>query len=286
MVRHSTSSHPPCRNRQSRASGAGPRGGLCFLWPAVTLPRPGLAEGPLPLQRGRVKGAPRPPMSTPGSPNPRLAHGPVRCLCVSVRVHQIPRLRVCVCVCVCVCVGMCEFTKSLVCVCACGVCVGVCARTARRIARSSVVRGSASGTRAKHTVPSPRADGNVCLVTRPNGRRWVERAGRKDDRYGKGPEVQMNPASTPRCPYRPLPRVKEEERARAPVFHRRVRENTPRVDGTRHEAHGNVHHVSRPTGRRGEASERGADETCRGSDGALIQPPLPPPRRKERTVRT
>ena len=147
-------------------------------------------------------------------------------------------------------------------------------------------RGSASGTRAKHTVPSPRADGNVCLVTRPNGRRWVERAGRKDDRYGKGPEVQMNPASTPRCPYRPLPRVKEEERARAPVFHRRVRENTPRVDGTRHEAHGNVHHVSRPTGRRGEASERGADETCRGSDGALIQPPLPPPRRKEKTVRT
>ena len=81
-------------------------------------------------------------------------------------------------------------------------------------------RGSASGTRAKRTVPSPRADGNVCLVTRPNGRRWVERAGRKDDRYGKGPEVQMNPASTPRCPYRPLPRVKEEERARAPVFHR------------------------------------------------------------------
>ena len=143
-------------------------------------------------------------------------------------------------------------------------------------------RGSASGTRAKHTVPSPRADGNVCLVTRPNGRRWVERAGRKDDRYGKGPEVQMNPASTPRCPYRPLPRVKEEERARAPVFHRRVRENNPRVDGTRHEAHGNVHHVSRPTGRRGEASERGADETCRGSDGALIQPPLPPPRRKEK----
>ena len=66
----------------------------------------------------------------------------------------------------------------------------------------------------------------------------------------------MNPASTPRCPYRPLPRVKEEERARAPVFHRRVRENTPRVDGTRHEAHGNVHHVSRPTGRRGgRASE-------------------------------
>jgi len=117
MVRHSTSSHLPCRIRQSRTSGAGPRGGLCFLWPAVTLPRPGLAEGPLPLQRGRVKGAPRPPMSTPGSPNPRLAHGPVRCLCVSVRVHQIPRLRVCVCV--CVCVGVCEFTKSLVCVCAC-----------------------------------------------------------------------------------------------------------------------------------------------------------------------
>jgi len=71
------------------------------VWPAVTLPQPGLAEGPLPLQRGRVKGAPRPPMSTPGSPNPRLAHGPVRCLCVSVRVHQIPRLRVCACVCVC-----------------------------------------------------------------------------------------------------------------------------------------------------------------------------------------
>ena len=29
MVRHSTSSHPPCRIRQSRWSGAGPRGGLC-----------------------------------------------------------------------------------------------------------------------------------------------------------------------------------------------------------------------------------------------------------------
>ena len=91
----------------------------------------------------------------------------------------------------------------------------------------------------------------------------------------------MNPASTPRCPYRPLPRVKEEERARAPVFHRRVRENTPRVDGTRHEAHGNVHHVSRPTGRRGGASERGADETRRGNGGALIQPPLPPSRRRK-----
>ena len=121
MVRHSTSSHPPCRIRQSRTSGAGPRGGLCFLWPAVTLPRPGLAEGPLPLQRGRVKGAPRPPMSTPGSPNPRLAHGPVRCLCVSVRVHQIPRLRVCACVCVCVggCVRVHEIPRLRVCVCVC-----------------------------------------------------------------------------------------------------------------------------------------------------------------------
>ena len=45
------------------------------VWPAVIFPQPGLAEGPLPLQRGRVKGAPRPPLSTPGSPNPRLAHG-------------------------------------------------------------------------------------------------------------------------------------------------------------------------------------------------------------------
>jgi len=32
------------------------------VWPAVTFPQPGLAEGPLPLQRGRVKGAPRPPL--------------------------------------------------------------------------------------------------------------------------------------------------------------------------------------------------------------------------------
>ena len=102
----------------SRARPEPDRAGGC-VWPAVTFPQPGLAEGPLPLQRGRVKGAPRPQLSTPGSPNPRLAHGPVRCLCVSARVHQIPRLRVCVCarVCVCVCVG--EFTKSLVCVCAC-----------------------------------------------------------------------------------------------------------------------------------------------------------------------
>ena len=49
----------------------------------------------------------------------------------------------------------------------------------------------------------------------------------------------MNPASTPRCPYRPLPRVKEEERARAPVFHRRVHENPPpgwMAHGTRHMA--------------------------------------------------
>ena len=82
----------------SRARPEPDRVGVC-VWPAVTFPQPGLAEGPLPLQRGRVKGAPRPPLSTPGSPNPRLAHGPVRCLCVSVRVHQIPRLRVCVCVC-------------------------------------------------------------------------------------------------------------------------------------------------------------------------------------------
>ena len=102
MARHSTSSHSPCRIRQSRASGAGPHRELC-VWPAVTFPQPGLAEGPLPLQRGRVTGAPRPQLSTPGSPNPRLAHGPVRCLCVSARVHQIPRLPVCVCARVCVC---------------------------------------------------------------------------------------------------------------------------------------------------------------------------------------
>ena len=91
----------------SRARPEPDRVGGC-VWPAVTFPQPGLAEGPLPLQRGRVKGAPRPLLSTPGSPNPRLAHGPVRCLCVSVRVHQIPRLRVCVrarvCVCACACV--------------------------------------------------------------------------------------------------------------------------------------------------------------------------------------
>ena len=117
-------------------------------------------------------------------------------------------------------------------------------------------------------MPSPRADGNVCLVTRPNGRRWVERAGRKDDRYGKGLEVQMNLASTLRCPYRPLPRVKEEERARAPDFHRRVCENAPRVDGTRHEAHGNVHHVSRPTGRRGG---RASEERTRQAKATTVR---------------
>ena len=66
-----------------------------------------------------MKGAPRPHLSTPGSPNLRLAHGSVRCLCVSVRAHQIPRLRVCVCARVCVCVWGGEFTKSLGCVCAC-----------------------------------------------------------------------------------------------------------------------------------------------------------------------
>ena len=90
----------------SRARPEPDRVGGC-VWPAVTFPQPGLAEGPPPLQRGRVKGAPRPLLSTPGSPNPRLAHGPVRCLCVSVRVHQIPRLRVCACarVCSAVCGG-------------------------------------------------------------------------------------------------------------------------------------------------------------------------------------
>ena len=104
----------------SRARPEPDRAGGC-VWPAVTFPQPGLAEGPPPLQRGRVKGTPRPQLSTPGSPNPRLAHGLVRCLCVSARVHQIlvcvyVRVRACVCVCVW-CVG--EFTKSFVCVCAC-----------------------------------------------------------------------------------------------------------------------------------------------------------------------
>ena len=96
----------------SRARPEPDRVGGC-VWPAVTFPQPGLAEGPLPLQRGRVKGAPRPLLSTPGSPNPRLAHGPVRCLCVNVRVHQIPRLRVCVCARACVCVCVCVSTFAL-----------------------------------------------------------------------------------------------------------------------------------------------------------------------------
>ena len=71
----------------------------------------------------------------------------------------------------------------------------------------------------------------------------------------------MNSASTPRCPYRPLHHVKEEERARAPVFHRRVRENTPRVDGTRHEAHGKRPPSFAPDRAEGGASERGEERT-------------------------
>jgi len=96
----------------------------------------------------------------------------------------------------------------------------------------------------------------------------------------------MNPASTPRCPYRPLPRVKEEERARAPVFHRRVRENTPRVDGTRHEAHGNVHHVSRPTWRRGG---RASEERTRQAKATTVRSynrRYPRRDEKKKTVRT
>ena len=99
----------------SRARPEPDRVGGC-VWPAVTFPQPGLAEGPLPLQRGRVKGAPRPFLSTPGSPNPRLAHGPVRCLCVSVRVHQIPRLHVCVCARMCACVWASSLSPSAACV--------------------------------------------------------------------------------------------------------------------------------------------------------------------------
>ena len=100
----------------SRARPEPGRVGGC-VWPAVTFPQPGLAEGrPLPLQRGRVKGVRRPLLSTPGSPNPWLAHGPVRCLCVSVRVHQIPRLRVCVCARACVCVWASSLSPSAACV--------------------------------------------------------------------------------------------------------------------------------------------------------------------------
>ena len=94
MVRHSTSS-PPRAGSGSRVGPEPDRAEGC-VWPAVAFPGPGLAEGPLPLQRGRMKGAPRPLLSTLSSQNPRLAHGPVRCLCVCVRVRQIPRLRVCV----------------------------------------------------------------------------------------------------------------------------------------------------------------------------------------------
>jgi len=115
------------------------------VWPAVTFPQPGLAEGPLPLQRGRVKGAPRPLMSPPGSPNPRLAHGPVRCLCVSVRVHQIPRLRVCVCVCVCVCVWVCASSRNPSSACARVVCVWGCVRGPHV---ASLVRRSSGGAQA------------------------------------------------------------------------------------------------------------------------------------------
>ena len=57
-----------------------------------------MTSAPPPLQRGRVTGAPRPQLSTPGLPNLRLAHGPVRCLCVSAAIllagHFRTRMRV------------------------------------------------------------------------------------------------------------------------------------------------------------------------------------------------
>ena len=125
MVRHSTSSHLPCRIRQSRTSGAGPRGGLCFLWPAVTLPRPGLAEGPLPLQRGRVKGTPT-AYEHSGFTKPAARTRPCALLVCECASSPNPS-SACVRVCVCVWVGVCEFTKSLVCACACACVRCVCA---------------------------------------------------------------------------------------------------------------------------------------------------------------
>ena len=107
------------RIRQSRTSGAGPRRGLCVA--RCDLSPTGTSRGPTPTSEGQREGGSPTAAEHSGVTKsaPRLAHGPVRCLCVSARVHQIPRLRVCVYVCVCVCVCVGELTKSLVCVCAC-----------------------------------------------------------------------------------------------------------------------------------------------------------------------
>ena len=54
MVRHSTSSHPPCRIRQSRWSGAGPRRGLCVARRGLS--PTGTSRGPTPPSEGPCEG--------------------------------------------------------------------------------------------------------------------------------------------------------------------------------------------------------------------------------------
>ena len=106
----------------------------------------GTSRGSTPRSEGPCEvGTPSSSEHCPGSPNPRLVHGPVRCLCVSVRVHQVPRLRVRVCACVCACVRVC------VCVCECMrvhqtprlrmcVCARVCARASSLSPSSACAR--------------------------------------------------------------------------------------------------------------------------------------------------
>jgi hypothetical protein len=106
MVRHSTSSHPPCRIRQSRTSGAGPRGGLCVarcdLSPTWT------SRGSTPPSEGPCEGGTPTAAEHSGFTKPAARTRPCAllvCECASssnpssacVRV----RARVCVCVCVC-----------------------------------------------------------------------------------------------------------------------------------------------------------------------------------------
>ena len=83
---------PTCLIRQSRWSGAGPRRGLCVA--RRDLPPTGTSRGSTPPSEGPCEGGTPTPdrtqLSTPGLPNPRLAHGPVRCLCVSAQRPRGP----------------------------------------------------------------------------------------------------------------------------------------------------------------------------------------------------
>ena len=103
MVRHSTSSHPPCRIRQSRTSGAGPRGGLCVarcdLSPTWT------SRGSTPPSEGPCEGGTPTASEHSGFTKPAARTRPCAllvCECASSPNPSSACVRVCARVCVCV----------------------------------------------------------------------------------------------------------------------------------------------------------------------------------------